>query len=90
MQPITSNFFTAIGKPKRGMLLALTRQIILLLPLIVIFPLFMGIDGIMYAGPVADGVAGLITIVMIVRELKRKEYANIPPSTEIADCSAEQ
>ncbi len=90
MQPITSNFFTAIGKPKRGMLLALTRQIILLLPLIVIFPLFMGIDGIMYAGPVADGVAGLITIVMIVRELKRKEYANIPPLTETADCSAEQ
>ena len=90
MQPITSNFFTAIGKPKRGMLLALTRQIILLLPLIVIFPLFMGIDGIMYAGPVADGVAGLITIVMIVRELKRKEYASIPPSTETADCSAEQ
>lgn len=74
MQPITSNFFTAIGKPKRGMFLALTRQIILLLPLIIIFPLFMGIDGIMYAGPVADGAAGVITAVMIVYELRRREY----------------
>lgn len=74
MQPITSNFFTAIGKPKRGMLLALTRQIILLLPLIIIFPLFMGIDGIMYAGPVADGAAGAIAIAMVVCELRHREY----------------
>lgn len=74
LQPITSNFFTAIGKPKRGMFLALTRQIILLLPLILIFPLFLGIDGIMYAGPVADGTAGVITAVMVIKELKRDEY----------------
>jgi Na+-driven multidrug efflux pump len=74
LQPITSNFFTAIGKPKRGMLLALTRQIILLLPLILIFPLFMGIDGIMYAGPVADGIAGVVAAAMIIMELRRDEY----------------
>ena len=49
MQPITSNFFTAIGKPKVGSFLALTRQILFLLPLILLFPLFLGIDGIMYA-----------------------------------------
>lgn len=82
LQPITSNFFTAIGKPKRGMFLALTRQIILLLPLIVIFPLFMGIDGIMYAGPVADGGAGVIAACMVVRELKRKEYRGVVEVTE--------
>ncbi len=44
MQPITSNFFTAIGKPKVGSFLALTRQILFLLPLILLFPLFLGID----------------------------------------------
>lgn len=74
LQPISSNFFTAIGKPKRGMFLALTRQIILLLPLIVVFPLFMRIDGIMYAGPVADGGAGVIAVIMVARELMRGEY----------------
>ena len=74
LQPISSNFFAAIGKPKRGTFLALTRQAILLLPLILTLPLIMGIDGIMYAGPISDGTAALITIVMIVMELKRPEY----------------
>lgn len=74
MQPISSNFFTAIGKPKRGGFLALTRQIIFLLPLIVLFPLFMGIDGIMYAGPIADVLAAAVSAGMVIRELKRKEY----------------
>lgn len=74
MQPISSNFFTAIGKPGRGVFLALTRQIIFLLPLLVIFPLYMGIDGIMYAGPIADFLAGVVAIGMVVMELKRKEY----------------
>ena len=74
MQPISSNFFTAIGKPKRGAFLALTRQILFLLPLILLFPLFMGIDGIMYAGPVADFLAAAVAAVMVLRELRRKEY----------------
>lgn len=74
MQPITSNFFTAIGKPKTGIFLSLTRQIIFLLPLLLAFPLVMGIDGIMYAGPVADFLAGAVSITMVIRELKRKEY----------------
>lgn len=74
MQPISSNFFTAIGKPKRGAFLALTRQIIFLLPLVVALPLYMGIDGIMYAGPVADFLAAAVAGIMVMRELKRKEY----------------
>lgn len=74
MQPITSNFFTAIGKPKRGIFLALTRQIIFLLPLLLLIPLFIGIDGIMYSGPIADCMAGIASIIMIGMELKRVEY----------------
>lgn len=74
MQPITSNFFTAIGKPQRGIFLSLTRQIIFLLPLLIIFPLIIGIDGIMYAGPVADGMAGIVSIIMVSAELKNEKY----------------
>ena len=70
MQPITSNFFTAIGKPKVGSFLALTRQILFLLPLILLFPLFLGIDGIMYAGPVADCLAAVVCFIMVYRELR--------------------
>ncbi|NLZ71233.1 MAG: MATE family efflux transporter [Clostridiaceae bacterium] len=71
MQPISSNFFTSIGKPKKGIFLSLTRQIIFLLPLIVIFPkIFDGIDGIMYAGPVADFAAATVATIMVLHEFR--------------------
>lgn len=74
LQPISSNFFTAIGKPVKGMFLSLTRQTLFLLPLILILPLFMGIDGVLYAGPVADVSAGVVSIVMVALEFKKKEF----------------
>ena len=71
IQPMSSGFFTSIGKAKLGIVVSLTRQIIFLLPLILIFPLFMGIDGVMYAGPIADGAAAVVAIGYSVRELKK-------------------
>ena len=71
IQPMSSGFFTSIGKAKLGIVVSLTSQIIFLLPLILIFPLFMGIDGVMYAGPIADGAAAIVAIGYSVRELKR-------------------
>jgi Na+-driven multidrug efflux pump len=70
LQPISSNFFTAIGKASKGTILALTRQTIFLLPLILILPIFFGIDGILYAGPIADGGAAILTVLLVVNELK--------------------
>ncbi len=74
IQPITSNFYTAIGKPVAGVFLSLTRQIIFLLPLLLILPMLIGIDGIMYAGPIADFVAAVVCLIMIALEMRRKEY----------------
>lgn len=74
LQPITSNFFTAIGKPKGGIFLSLTRQILFLLPLILILPVILGIDGIMYAGPVADLMAAITSVVMVAVELHHPAY----------------
>lgn len=70
IQPVTSNFFNSIGKSRLGVFMSLTRQILFLLPLIVIFPIFMGIDGVMYAGPIADGAAAVVCGYFTVRELK--------------------
>lgn len=70
IQPVTSNFFNSIGKSSLGVLLSLTRQILFLLPLIVIFPIFMGIDGVMYAGPIADAAAAIVCGYFTIRELK--------------------
>lgn len=74
LQPLTSNCFTAIGKPLKGMFLSLTRQIIFLLPLIVLLPLAIGIDGILYAGPIADGLAAAVSFWLIAKELKDPRY----------------
>lgn len=74
IQPLTSNAFTAIGKPVQGMFLSLTRQTIFLLPLILILPLFIGIDGILFAGPVADLSAAIVSIAMIAKEFSHDYY----------------
>ncbi len=70
IQPVSSNFFTSIGAPKKGIFLSLTRQIIFLLPLLLIFPYLFGIDGVMYTAPIADLAAASVGIVMVVREFK--------------------
>ncbi len=71
IQPMSSGFFTSIGKAKLGIVVSLTRQVIFLLPLILIFPVFMGIDGVMYAGPIADGAAALAALCCAVREIRK-------------------
>lgn len=78
IQPITSNFFTSIGRAKMGILLSLTRQILFLLPLIVLFPIFFGIDGVMYAGPIADTAAVMLAVVLMMREFRRMPAQDKP------------
>lgn len=75
IQPMCSSFFTSIGKARLGIIVSLTRQVLFLLPLIVLFPIFMGIDGVMYAGPIADGAAAMVAIGFAVRELKEMRVA---------------
>ncbi len=70
LHPLSSQFFTAIGKAKLGAIVSMTRQILFLLPLILIFPIFFGIDGIMYAAPIADFVAIIISLFFAWRELQ--------------------
>ena len=69
IQPMSSGFFTSIGKAKLGIVMSLTRQVLFLLPLIIIFSLIMGIDGVMYAGPIADAAAFALAILFARREL---------------------
>lgn len=70
LQPITSTFFTSIGKAIKGVFLSLTRQIIFYLPLLIILPMVFGIDGILYSGPIADLIAALTAISMAFFEIK--------------------
>ena len=70
LQPISTTFFTAIGKAVKGAFLSLTRQILFFLPPLLILPLFMGIDGILFAGPIADFLSAAVTVIMIFIEWK--------------------
>ena len=69
MQPITSTFFTSIGKPIKGIFLSLTRQIIFLLPFMILLPMKFGIEGFLYSGPIADGMAAVAAVGMAGWEL---------------------
>lgn len=70
LQPITGNFFTAIGKAKNGAIISFTKQIFFLTPLMLILPLFMGIDGILYAGPIADSLTFIMTLAFVIMQFK--------------------
>lgn len=70
-QPITSNFFTSIGKAQLGFWMALIRQGVLLIPMLLILPRFLGLDGVLWAGPLSDGVAAIVVLSLGFREVRR-------------------
>ncbi len=76
VQIISSNFFSAIGKPVKGVFLSLTRQVIFLIPLLVVLPLFFGIDGIMFSGPISDSIAATVCFVMVLIEFEKMNKLN--------------
>ena len=69
-QPVATTFFTAVGKAVKGSFIALTRQFLFLLPLIIVLPIFFGIDGIMFSAPIADFAAFVISAILIAKEFK--------------------
>jgi putative MATE family efflux protein len=70
VQPITSNFFSSIGKAKLGFWTVLLKQIGLLLPLLLLLPLAFGIEGLFWAGPASDSVAAIVVIFLAAREVR--------------------
>ncbi len=70
-QIVTGNYFQSVGKAKTAMLLTLLRQVLVLLPLLLILPSFLGIKGIWIASPVADVVSAIIVSFFLAREWKR-------------------
>lgn len=82
IQLISSNFFAATGKAIKGVFLSLSRQVLFLVPLILILPLFFGIDGILFAAPIADGLAFFVTLFMIKKELSHMKTLDRLPTKE--------
>jgi Na+-driven multidrug efflux pump len=70
-QIVSSNLFQSIGKPLQGTVLSLSRQVLLLIPLILILPHFLGLNGVFFALPTADFISTILSAVLVGRELKR-------------------
>jgi putative MATE family efflux protein len=73
-------FFQAIGKSVKSALLSLSRQIIFLIPGFIILGKLLGVEGILYAAPVADGLAFIIATTLILREIKHLNNSDIVKS----------
>ncbi|MDR2519962.1 MAG: MATE family efflux transporter, partial [Eubacteriaceae bacterium] len=71
LQPITVNFFNSIGKAAQGIFLSITRQGLYLIPLLLLLPMKYGIEGAVFAGPIADSFAVTTCVLMAMRELRR-------------------
>jgi putative MATE family efflux protein len=70
-QVVGANYFQATGKPQQAMVLSLSRQVLFLIPAVLILPHFFGLRGVMAAGPVADFLASLVTAIWLGMELKQ-------------------
>ena len=78
---VAGNFFQHIGKPKRAILLSVSRQLLFIVPLLFILPPIYGVDGVWYAIPIADFVSTALAAVLLMLQI-RKLRQN--PSSEVS------
>lgn len=76
-QIISSNYFQAVGKPVQAGLLSLSRQVLILIPAMLILPRFYGVEGVLYAGPMSDLVSSVITGLFLYFELKHLDKKHL-------------
>lgn len=70
-QMVVSNFFQSIGMAKKAIFLSLTRQVIFLIPFLLILPHFWGITGVWASLPAADFVAFVVAAIMLVSQIRK-------------------
>ncbi|MBU5335453.1 MATE family efflux transporter [Intestinibacter bartlettii] len=69
MSMIGSNYIQSIGHAKQAMFLSLLRQVILLVPLMLILPKFLGLNGVWFAQPTADVISCIVTFIIVRKEI---------------------
>lgn len=69
-QTVTAIFFQAIDKPILSGVVSLSRQIVFLIPAVVVLCHFLGVTGVLWAGPVADGLAFLLALALVIRQMR--------------------
>lgn len=80
-QTVVAVYLQAVGKPLKSAILSLARQIIFFVPAALILPIFLGVTGVLWTGPVADGLAFVLSVILLVyerKQLKKAEARAVP------------
>jgi putative MATE family efflux protein len=98
LQMMSGIFFQAVGRPLQASILSLSKQIIFQIPATLILPIYFGVEGILYSGPVADFLAFILALVLLRLSWGRifaekpepaAEAASRPPLEDISVLPAE-
>lgn len=76
-QMVTSNFFQSIGMANKAIFLSLTRQLLFLLPCLIVLPRFMGAAGIWWSMPISDLIASIVAAVLLYKQFQAFKNAEI-------------
>lgn len=87
-QIVSTNYFQATGQPLKASLLSMLRQLILLIPLLLILPLYFGLDGLLYAGPCADVASAVIVALFIFPEMRKLQRKIAESDTPVSASQA--
>lgn len=79
---IGTNYIQSIGKAKVAIILSLLRQCILLIPLMIILPKYLGLNGVWFSQPLADTTTIIITAFVLIKEVR--SYANLSKKSSVA------
>lgn len=82
-QIISANYFQATGKPKQAMFLSLSRQVLVLIPALIILPKIFQLTGVWLSGPVSDIIASIITAQFLFKDLKHLGEESTNPNPRI-------
>ena len=67
---VTTGYFQATGQPLKASVLSMLRSLLLLVPLIIVLPMYFGLDGILYAGPVAEFITFVVVGGFTIKEIR--------------------
>ncbi len=72
------NYFQSVQKALTAMTLSLLRQVVVLIPFVMILPHFFGLNGVWYAGPISDLASTLVCVILMIREFKKLKPSTTP------------
>jgi putative MATE family efflux protein len=81
-QIVSANFFQSIGRAKISMFIALLRQVIVLIPMILILPIFFKINGVWISAPVSDFIAAVVASMFLILEVRKLKVNKVPENLD--------